>query len=178
MAHPIQFKPEPVDPQKELMRRVEAAPRQHAEAVLVAWDVLQAAHDHGILDLAQGLIGGRDTIAEHLSEGMVKPESIAALRNLIAVGRILGSFDPDILHRLAKNLAESTSAQEAKEARLAMAQPPGTQLQIADLTPRPQPKPPSLWQLFKRVSSEDGRRGLAFAVDWVAALGRALGPEK
>jgi uncharacterized protein YjgD (DUF1641 family) len=175
MAHPIAFEPEPVDPHVELMRRVEEAPREHAEALLVAWDLLQTAHDQGLLDLAVGLMGGRDTIAKHLAEGAVMPETIAMMRNLIALGRILGSFDPDVLHRLSRNLAESERAQEAKEAHRAQAQPPGTKLQLQFVSPEKRnPKPPSLWQLLKRAGSEDGRRGIAFAIDWVAALGRAL----
>ena len=51
MAIPISFKPQPVDPHQELMRRVDAAPREHAEALLVAWDLLQTAHDQGIREL-------------------------------------------------------------------------------------------------------------------------------
>ena len=102
MAHPISFVPQPVDPHVELMRKVEAAPRDHAEALLVAWDTLQTAHDQGILDLLQGLIGGRDVIAGKLAEAVVLPESIEVIRNLIAFGRILGAVDPDMLHRLAK----------------------------------------------------------------------------
>ena len=178
MARPITFKPTPTDPHQELMRRLAEAPREHAEALLVGWDLLQTAHDQGILDLLQGLVGGRDIIAGKLAEATVMPESIAVMRNLIAVGRILGSFDPDVLHRLSRNLAESERAQEAKEAHRSQAQPPGGgKLQLASITRQPMSKPPSLWQIFKRIGSEDGRRGIAFAADWVAALGRALEPD-
>jgi uncharacterized protein YjgD (DUF1641 family) len=96
MAHPIVFKPKPVDPQLELMKRVEAAPREHAEALLVAWDTLQTAHDQGLLDLAQGLMGGKDKIASTLAEGVKTPEAIAAIRNGIALAKVLGALDPDL----------------------------------------------------------------------------------
>jgi len=149
MASPISFKLQPVDPHQELMNRVEAAPREHAEALLVAWDLLQTAHDKGILDLAQGLIGGRDLIAGKLAEAGKSEEGVAALRNALAVGRILASFDPDMLQRMAR-------AFEANGEK-----------------PRVEKKPPSLWQLFRRATSEDGRRGLAFMTSILSKVGEA-----
>ena len=35
---------------------------EHAEALLVAWDVLQAAHDKGLLDILHGMIAAKDAI--------------------------------------------------------------------------------------------------------------------
>lgn len=149
MANPLPFKPMAVDPQQELERRLAAAPRQHSEALLVAWDLLQTAHDQGILDLAQGLIGGRDAIATQLAVAANQPESIAALRNLIAMGRILASLDPSTLDHLAKALDGAAREKEAGQ------------------------KPPSLWRLFRRVGSEDGRRGLSFMTTVLMGLGRS-----
>ncbi|MES2392476.1 MAG: DUF1641 domain-containing protein [Acidobacteriota bacterium] len=144
MAQPITFKPRPVDEKLELQRRVAEAPEEHAEALLGAWDLLQAAHEQGVLDLAQGLIGGRDAIAGKLAEAAKEPESIVALRNLIALGRLLGSVDPEMLQRVAR------------EAKLAAVE-----------------EPPSLWQIFRRVASKDGRRGLAMAANLLTGFGRA-----
>ena len=149
MAHPITFKPQPVDYHKELMRRVEAAPREHAEALLVAWDLLQTSHDQGILELAQGLIGGKDVIAGKLAEAASIPESVNAIRNGIAAARILGSLDPDMLQRLAQGIDKATKEHaEEKE-------------------------PPSLWTLFRRSTCPDARRGLSFLTSLLVALGRA-----
>jgi uncharacterized protein YjgD (DUF1641 family) len=149
MASPISFKPQPVDPHLELMNRVEAAPRQHAEALLVAWDLLQTAHDQGILDLAQGLIGGRDIIAGKLAEAGKSEEGVAVLRNVLAVGRILASFDPEMLQRMAKSFESDGGA------------------------PQVEKKPPSLWQLFRRATSADGRRGIAFMTSVLTKVGSA-----
>ncbi len=149
MAHPITFKPQPVDYHKELMQRVETAPREHAEALLVAWDLLQTSHDQGILELAQGLIGGKDIIAGKLAEAASVPESVTAIRNGIALARILGSLDPDMLQRLAQGFDKASKEhQEEKE-------------------------PPSLWTLFRRSTSRDARRGLSFLTSLLVALGRA-----
>jgi uncharacterized protein YjgD (DUF1641 family) len=149
MASPISFKPQPFDPHQELMKRVDAAPREHAEALLVAWDLLQTAHDKGILDLAQGLIGGRDVIAGKLAEAGKSDEGVAALRNALAVGRILAAFDPDMLQRMAKSFEADGKALRVEK------------------------KPPSLWQLFRRVTSEDGRRGIGFVTALLAKVGAA-----
>ena len=149
MANPLQFKPHIGDPHQELERRLAAAPREHAEALLVAWDLLQTAHDKGILDLAQGLIGGRDIIATELAAAANNPNSISALRNLISMGRILASLDPATLDHLAKALDGAALQKEAEQ------------------------KPPSLWQLFRRISSDDGRRGLSFITTILTGLGRS-----
>jgi uncharacterized protein YjgD (DUF1641 family) len=149
MAHAITFKPAAVDYHQELMKRLEAAPREHAEALLVLWDLLQTSHDKGILELAQGLVGGKDIIVDKLATSAGQPESVVAIRNAIALARILGSLDPDVLQRLAKGLDDASNAH------------------------RQEAKPPSLWQLAKRTMSEDGRRGISFATHLLAVLGRA-----
>jgi uncharacterized protein YjgD (DUF1641 family) len=149
MANPLPFKPAQHDPHQELERKLAAAPREHAEALLVAWDLLQTAHEQGILDLAQGLIGGRDIIATQLAAAANTPEGIAAIRNLIAMGKVLASLDPETLDHLARALDGAARQKEAEE------------------------KPPSLWQLFRRVASNDGRRGLSFATTILTGLGRS-----
>ncbi len=149
MAHPITFTPQPIDPHVELMRKVEAAPREHAEALLVAWDTLQTAHDQGLLDLLQGLMGGRDIIAGKLAEAVVLPESIHAIRNLIALGRIVAALDPEMLHRLAKAMDQGISA------------------------PKPDAETPSMFRILRQATSPAGKRGLSFAVQLLVALGTA-----
>jgi len=88
MANPIAFKPAPVDPKHELQRRITAAPVEHGEALLVAWDVLDTAHRQGILDTLHGLLGAKDTIAGKLSEYAKLPEGINGIRNLLALAKI------------------------------------------------------------------------------------------
>jgi uncharacterized protein YjgD (DUF1641 family) len=157
MATPISFKPEPVDPREELMRQIREAPREHAEALLVAWDTLQVAHDQGILELVKGLMGGRDIIATKVAEGINTPEGVTAIRNGIALARVLGSLDPDMLHRLSKHLDDAAKGHKQEQQ---------------------EEKPPSLWQLFRRLTSDDARRGLSYATWMIAALGRATRPNR
>ncbi|MBW4038678.1 MAG: DUF1641 domain-containing protein [Acidobacteria bacterium] len=149
MAHPITFKPQPVDFHKELMRRVDEAPREHAEALLVLWEMLQTSHDTGMLELAKGLMGGKDIIAGKLAEAANLPESVNAIRNGIALARILGELDPAMLQRLADGFGKA--AQQQKQEK----------------------EPPSLWRLFRRSTSSDARRGLSYMTNVLTALGRA-----
>ena len=149
MANPITFTPQPVNPHVELMRKVEAAPREHAEALLVAWDMLQTAHDQGILDLLQGLIGGRDVIAGKLATAMAMTESMNAVRNLIALGRIVAAIDPDMLHRLAKAMDQGMQG------------------------PKPDGETPSMFRILRQMTSPAGKRGLSFAAQVLVALGTA-----
>jgi len=147
MAAPLAFKPEPVDVQKELMQRVQTAPQDHAEALLAAWDLLEAAHQKGALDLAQGVIGGRDVIAGKLAEAANTPDGINVVRNLLALGRIVASLDPEMLYRVSRALDRNP--------------------------PKVQEKPPSLLSLFRQFRAEDARRGLAYGLDLLAVVGAA-----
>jgi uncharacterized protein YjgD (DUF1641 family) len=149
MAHPITFKPAPVDPRKELMERVANAPLEHADALLTAWELLQTAHDQGILDLAKGLIGGKDIITGKLAEAANMPESVAGIRNLIAAGRLLSSVNPEMMQRLAQGMEHASAKHKQEE------------------------EPPSLWRLFRRSTSKDARRGLSFLTHLLTSLGRA-----
>jgi uncharacterized protein YjgD (DUF1641 family) len=150
MAHPITFQPQSVDPQKELMQRVESAPRDHAEALLAVWDLLEASHQKGILDLAQGVIGGRDIIAGKLAEAANSPDGINAARNLLALGRIVASLDPEMLYKVSRALDRNPPRVRSAEE-----------------------KPPSLLSLFRQFRAEDTRRGLAYGLDLLAVLGAA-----
>lgn len=150
MANPIAFKPKPVDPHLELERRLDAAPREHAEALLVVYDILQAAHDNGLLDTAHGLISARDTILGKLAEYGKTPEGEAGIRNILAAAKILGALDPEILDRLSRSIVSASQEHQQEQ------------------------KPPGLWQLFKRANSEDSRRGLSFFTLLLSGFGRSL----
>jgi len=95
MANPISFKPKAVDPKMELQRRLDAAPMEHAEALLVAYDLLEEAHRQGVLDALHGAIGAKNTIAGLIAKYAAEPVSVNAIRNVLVLGKMLGSIDPD-----------------------------------------------------------------------------------
>jgi len=150
MANPLTFKPNPVDPHLELDRRLREAPHQHAEALLVLYDTLQAAHDKGVLDALHGMISAKDTIAGKLAEFGKTPEGEAGLRNLLQTAKLFAAIETEHLERLSNAFAD------------------------ADAQLKLERTPPTLWQLFKRASSEDGRRGLSFFTLFLTRLSRAL----
>jgi uncharacterized protein YjgD (DUF1641 family) len=149
MANPIQFVPKTVDPKLELQRRLIAAPIEHAEALLVALDLLEEAHRQGVLDALHGAIGAKDTIMASLAAYFAEPVSINVIRNLLAVGKILGTLEPEPLSRISKAMFAASEEHKAEK------------------------EPPSLWQLFKRMRTPDARRGLSLMSRMLGAVGEA-----
>ena len=152
MANPIAFKPAPIDPKQELQRRLDAAPTEHAEALLVAYDLLEEAHRQGILDALHGAIGAKDTIVGLLAKYSADPVSVNAIRNLLILGKILGTLEPEPLSQMSKVMAEAMD------------------------THKREPEPPSLWALFKRIRTPEARRGLSFMTLMLGAIGRSTDP--
>jgi uncharacterized protein YjgD (DUF1641 family) len=144
--------PKAVDPKLELQRRLSAAPNEHAEALLVAFDLLEEAHRQGILDAIHGAIGAKDTIVASLAAYSAEPISIQAIRNLLALGKILGTLQPEPLSRVSKAMFEAVEKHQAEK------------------------EPPSLWQLFKRMRTPEARRALSFVALMLSALGGATDP--
>jgi uncharacterized protein YjgD (DUF1641 family) len=150
MAKPIAFKPVPVDFKADLVRRLEKAPEEHAGALLAAYNVLDAAHDEGLLDLLHGMIASKDTIITTLARYAREPEGITGIRNLLTAAKILAELDPEVLEHISKAMTSATEEYKREQ------------------------KPPSLFQLARRASSEDSRRGLSFMTLILSSLGRSL----
>lgn len=142
MANPIHYIPK-VNPQLELKRRLEAAPEAHAEALLVLFDVIEEAHNQGLLDALQGAIGSKNAIAGKLAYYAKQPTSTQAIRNLLILGELLGSFDPSVLAV--------------------------TKTEVLDRRNHA----PSLWSLIRRAASADGRRGMGMFLAFVCGAGKA-----
>jgi uncharacterized protein YjgD (DUF1641 family) len=82
----------PPDSRLDLVRRIESAPREHADAVLEAYDVLQRLHDTGTLALVSGLLSAENTVIDKVSDVVSSKQAITMLR--IA----LTSIDADRVH--------------------------------------------------------------------------------
>jgi uncharacterized protein YjgD (DUF1641 family) len=150
MANPLTFKPAPVNFKADLQRRLESAPDEHAAALLAAYDVLEVAYDKGLLDILHGMIASKDTIITTLSRYASQPEGITGIRNLLTAAKILTELDPEVLDHVSRAMGHASKEHQQEQ------------------------KAPSLWQLWKRVSSEDGRRGLSFMTLILSGLGRSL----
>jgi uncharacterized protein YjgD (DUF1641 family) len=150
MAKPIAFKPVTVDFKADLDRRLENAPVEYAAALLAALDVIEVAHREGILDLLHGMIGAKDTIAAQVAKYASLPEGIAGIRNLLTAAKILTELDPEVLDHLSEAMSNATRQHKREQ------------------------QPPTLWQIAKRATSEDGRRGLSFMTLLLSSFGSSL----
>jgi uncharacterized protein YjgD (DUF1641 family) len=151
MAKAVQFRPVPRPAIEETQRRLDAAPLEHAEAVLNAYRTLQMLHDSDTLDMVRGLLGAGDTVLNESVSVLTAAKSMRAIRNLLVLVNLAGEIDPQLLHSLADSLAPLVKP---------AAQPP---------------EPPSLWALGKRLISRDVRRVLALGVTTLESLGRGMG---
>lgn len=151
MAKPIPLEFPPRDATAELRSQLEAAPAKHAEALLVAYEVLQALHEQGVLDILRGALGARDQIIDTAVTAANTPETVRAVRNLLIWRRILGAIEPDwfkgIFQAIPEGIARATAERD---------------------------KPLGLWGLLRRVRSKDSLRAMAAALDFLEAFGRHL----
>jgi uncharacterized protein YjgD (DUF1641 family) len=150
MAKPIPFKPVTVDFKADLVRRLEKAPEEHAAALLAAYNVLDAAHEQGLLDILHGMIESKDTILSTLARFAAEPGGVTGIRNLLTAAKILTELDPEVLDHVSKAMARATEEHKLEQ------------------------KPPSLFQLAKRANTEDSRRGLSFMTLILSGLGKSL----
>jgi uncharacterized protein YjgD (DUF1641 family) len=155
MARPIPLELPKRDPQEELRSRLENAPAEHAEALLAGFEVLQALHDQGVLEILRGVLGGGTKILEIVVDASKTPEAIRGIRNLVIITKVLGSMDPKLL----KKLAEATPDVIAGTAKAQETEPPG------------------FWEVVRILRSKNLRRGLAIVNNLLEALGKNFSAE-
>ncbi|HEX3471875.1 MAG TPA: DUF1641 domain-containing protein [Silvibacterium sp.] len=149
MAKPIELMPQPRDAREEMKRRLDAAPLEHADALLSGYDLLQQLHDSGTLDVLRGLLGAGDQVVKHAVGMATQPESVKTLSNLLLLAKLVGSVDPDALNRVVSNLQS--------------------------MRKMPKKEPPSLPAILRRMSSRRSRRTLAALAIVLESVGKELG---
>ena len=98
----------PVDSRGDLIRRVEQAPSEHAEAVLAAYDLLQRMHQKGLIDLLNGLLSAGDTVVNRLVDVVSSKEMVTALRIGLIFSNLLTLIDADALHAVIAESGKET----------------------------------------------------------------------
>jgi uncharacterized protein YjgD (DUF1641 family) len=98
----------PNNSRNDLIRRVEQAPVEHAEAVLAAYDLLQRLHEKGMIDLLNGLLSAGDTVVERVVDVISSREMVTALRMALMLSSLLKSVNPDELHTVISNAGKET----------------------------------------------------------------------
>jgi uncharacterized protein YjgD (DUF1641 family) len=118
----------PRNSRNDLIRRVEQAPVEHAEAVLAAYDLLQRLHEKGIIDLLNGLLSAGDTAVERVVDLISSREMVTAFRMALMFSNLLNSINPDELHTVMSNAGKKTPSlfaigrqADSKDARRGMA---------------------------------------------------------
>jgi len=150
MAAPILLTIPPHDPREQLYRRIENAPKEHAEALLAACDILQGLHDKGLLDIAKGMLGSGEKILEILVEAGNTPDAIRGIRNIMVLTKLFAAIDPALLEALAA--AVPSAMAEAKTE-----------------------KPLGLVGIASKATHADTRRALTIGLKIAEAVGRELG---
>jgi uncharacterized protein YjgD (DUF1641 family) len=151
MAQPIPLHLAPRDPSDEINSRLQQAPLDHAEAVLATYEVLQGLHDHGVLELMRGALGGGEKILEQVVAVASDPQSIRATRNLLLLVTTLGEIEPALLSDLTRAIPRALVQANAEES-----------------------KPPGIFKLMSTFWNKDFRRGLAAFNDLLVVFGRNL----
>jgi uncharacterized protein YjgD (DUF1641 family) len=149
MAEPIALKLAPRDPREALYHRLENAPRDHVEALLAAYEVLQGLQDRGVLELLRGALGSSDKVLQILVDAVNTPEAICGIRNFMILIRIAGTLEPELLEALAQGVPEGLA-----QAKI--------------------PEPLGLWKLLKKLSSQDTRRAMTAMICVLESLGKSL----
>ncbi len=152
MAKAIEIRPRPTPPAEEMQRKLDAAPREHADAVLDAYRTLQTLHDTDSLSFVRGLLGAGDEVLSQVVSVATSPQSTRAIRNLLVLTDLLGTVNPDALHRVASALQPMLTS------------------------PQPVPAPSLLSTLWRLATSKDVHRALGVGVAVLACVGAAMGP--
>jgi len=152
MAQPIPLNLPARDPRAELNVRLQNAPLEHAEALLASYEVLQGLHDRGVFELLRGALGSSDKVIEIVVDATKTPEAIRGIRNVIILTKILGTIEPELVESFARSIPEAIV-----------------------LTKGHEPKPLSLWQMFKKMCSQDTRRALSAMLRILESFGKSLG---
>ena len=155
MARSIPLEFPPRDCKSELMAHLERAPREHVEALLAAYELLQRMHDRGMLDFLQGAVGSSDAVLEVLVKAANTPDSVKSIRNLVLLFNMFGSIDPELLKTFTR--AVPGAIQKAVK----------------------EPGKPGLFRLIKDfIWNEDFRHGLAAMNTLLEQIGRSLTEKK
>ena len=151
MARPISLELPRRDPREELRSRLEAAPVEHAEALLDSYELLQDLHDRGVFQLLRGALEASDKIVESAVDAARSDESIRALRNAIILGKMLASINPDLLQSISAAVSETLGSQK-----------------------KPAIEPPGLFSLLNQYRRKELRRSIALVNRFLESLGRQL----
>ena len=99
MAGAVEFRTfTPAGQREDLIRRVERAPVEHAEAVLAAFDLLEQMHDKDVLRILTGMLSAKDTVINHIVGLLTLPEALSSMRILLMLANSFKAIDAEKIH--------------------------------------------------------------------------------
>jgi uncharacterized protein YjgD (DUF1641 family) len=153
MAKYLDFKYQAESPEQLLHKKLDAAPLAHAQALLKAYALLDAAEKRGVLDLLRGAINAEDTVIDKVAGYANTPNGINIMRNLLVLGTLLGSMDPEVSGAGIKDLTSSVVAESKKQ-------------------------PSGAFATFRRIFNGDALRGLSVTLAALESVGRTANRER
>ncbi len=157
MAKPIQLDIPARNREAEHRETLAKLPVEHAEALA---DLLALAEDlrrHNVINTLRGAVGAGGELVTYVAEAMAQPETARGMRNLIALGKLLGSINPELLETVQRSLPRSWRDPEARD----------------DTT-----KAPSLWKVARTLTSPPARRALMGVGVVLAGVGLYMARDK
>lgn len=101
MAMPVDFREfTPADSRDDLMRRLERAPREHVEALLSLFELLQRMHEKGVIDLGNGLLSAGDTVVDKIADLVNSQEITNVTRLTFMLINLIKAMDVNKIHGL------------------------------------------------------------------------------
>jgi uncharacterized protein YjgD (DUF1641 family) len=149
MAQPILLELPRPDPREALYERLQSAPHEHAEALLNVYEILQGLQDRGVLQLAKGALGSSEQVLQILVNVANRPEMIRGIRNAMILIKVADLFPPELLESVEEGVKKG-------------------------LVESQKPKPFGLWQLAKKLLSEETRRVLILTATILQSMGMRL----
>ena len=90
----------PDDSRDDLLRRIQDAPKEHAEAVLMAYDILGDLHKKGLLGILKGGLERGDAVLDYVVTLAASREAVTAMRTGLILLDVLRGLDADRLHEI------------------------------------------------------------------------------
>lgn len=151
MALPIAFEVKPCDPREKLREKLEAAPIEHAEALLESYELLQQLHRTGTLRALTGALGAGNQILQTAVDAAGSCEAVAATRNAILLGKMLAGINPEILKGIVVAVSETLGSYK-----------------------KPVIEPPGLFALLSQFRHKELRRSIALVNRFLESLGNQI----
>ncbi|SDW14759.1 Uncharacterized conserved protein YjgD, DUF1641 family [Alicyclobacillus hesperidum] len=157
MAQPIQAVERPTISEEEsvveALRQLQTDVARHGQSLAAALTILDDLQQSGLMDLAHGLFGAKQQIAEIVLEQVRKPGVLGAIKNAMTCIELLGGLDPQVVRTLTQALAAGVGEGHRRLAS-------GRKV--------------SFLELARTLSKPDVNRAVAFLLGTLEGIGRGL----